>query len=99
VEAVLADWRTAPVDTKLRAMLGLLQQVTLRPAEVGPDDAAAVRRTGVSDSAIVDALLVCTYFNLITRLADSFAFAPISDTLGREGLLRHEARFLERGYV
>jgi hypothetical protein len=53
----------------------------------------------VSDQAIVDALLVCTYFNLIDRLADSFAFTPISKTLGHEGLLRHEAKFLERGYV
>ena len=58
-----------------------------------------MRAQGVSDQAIVDALSVCAYFNLIDRLADSFGCAPISETLGREGLLRHEARFLERGYV
>jgi alkylhydroperoxidase family enzyme len=96
---VLADWRTAPVEPRLRAMLGYLQQVTLRPGEVGSEDAAAVRAAGVSDQAIVDALLVCAYFNLIDRLADSFQFTPISHTLGRDGLLRHEAKFLERGYV
>ena len=80
-------------------MLGFLEAVTLRPGDVGPVDAAAVRAEGVSDQAIVDALLVCVYFNLIDRLADSFAFTPISHTLGAEGLLRHEAAFLERGYV
>jgi alkylhydroperoxidase family enzyme len=96
---VLADWRTAPIEPPLRAMLGYLEAVTLRPAEVGPDDATAVRAAGVSDQAIVDALLVCAYFNLIDRLADSFHFTPISHTLGREGLLSHEAKFLARGYV
>ena len=80
-------------------MLGYLEQVTLRPAEVRPEDAEAVRAAGVSDRAIVDALLVCAYFNLIDRLADSFQFTPISHTLGHEGLLSHEAKFLERGYV
>lgn len=99
VDAVLADWRTAPVDPPLRAMLGHLEAVTLRPDEVGPADVAAVRDAGVSDEAIVDALMVCVYFNLIDRLADSFGFAPISRTLGRRGLMEHEARFLARGYV
>ena len=80
-------------------MLGFLEQVTLRPAEVTPADAEAARAAGVSDQAIVDALLVCSYFNLIDRLADSFHFTPISEKLGREGLLRHEAKFLARGYV
>jgi alkylhydroperoxidase family enzyme len=96
---VLADWRTAPVEPRLHAMLGYLEHVTLRPDKVGPGDAEAVRAAGVSDQAIVDALLVGAYFNLIDRLADSFRFTPISHTLGREGLLRHEAKFLERGYV
>jgi alkylhydroperoxidase family enzyme len=96
---VLADWRTAPVDERLRAALGLLSQVTLDPASVTAADVARVRSAGVSAAAIRDALYVCAYFNLIDRLADAFDFTPISETLGREGLLRHEARFLERGYV
>jgi alkylhydroperoxidase family enzyme len=99
VDAVLADWRTAPVEPPLRAMLGYLEAVTLRPGELGPDDATAVRAAGVSDQAMVDALLVAAYFNLIDRLADSFGFTPISHALGRDGLLEHEAKFLAQGYV
>jgi alkylhydroperoxidase family enzyme len=99
VDAVLADWRTAPVDPPLRAMLGYLEAVTLRPGEVTAADISAVREAGVSDKAILDALMVCTYFNLIDRLADSFGFAPISRTLGHDGLMEHEAKFLARGYV
>jgi alkylhydroperoxidase family enzyme len=96
---VLADWRTAPVEPGLRATLGLLEKVTLRPVEVGPADITEVRAAGVSDEAIEDALAVCACFNLIDRLADAFGFTPISHVLGPEGLLRHEAAFLERGYV
>ncbi len=99
VDAVLADWRTAPVGPQLRATLGFLERVTLQPADLTAADAEVVRAAGVSDEALVDALLVCAYFNLIDRLADSFGFTPISETLGSEGLLRHEAKFLERGYV
>lgn len=80
-------------------MLGFLETVTLRPESVGPDDADAVRAAGVTDEAIVDALLVCAYFNLIDRLADSFGFTPISHVIGRDGLMRREAEFLERGYL
>jgi alkylhydroperoxidase family enzyme len=80
-------------------MLGYLEAVTLRPESVGAADSTAVRTAGVSDDAILDGLLVCAYFNLIDRLADSFGFTPISHTLGRDGLLAHEAEFLARGYV
>ena len=31
VEAVCRDWRTAPVDEKVRATLGVLEKITLSP--------------------------------------------------------------------
>jgi alkylhydroperoxidase family enzyme len=96
---VLADWRTAPIESGLRAVLGLLEAVTLRPGAVGPEDVDAVRAAGVSNEAIEDALAVCACFNLIDRLADSFGFTPISDAIGHEGLMKREAEFLRRGYV
>jgi alkylhydroperoxidase family enzyme len=80
-------------------VLGYLEAVTLRPGELRAEDADAVRGAGVSDQAMVDALLVCAYFNLIDRLADSFGFTPISHVIGHDGLMRREAEFLERGYV
>ena len=96
---MLAVWRTPPVDEKLRATLGLLEKLTLRPAEVGPDDVAPLRAAGLSDEAIADAIAVAASFNLIDRIADSLAADPISNTLSREELLAHEARFFEHGYV
>jgi uncharacterized peroxidase-related enzyme len=71
---VKRDWRTAPVDERLRAMLGFVEKLTLRPGELTREDAAAVRAAGVSDGAIVDAIHVAALFNMIVRLADSLGW-------------------------
>ena len=68
------DWRTAPVDERLRATLGFLETLTLRPHELGPADADAARAAGVSDEALVDAIHVAALFNMIDRLADSIGW-------------------------
>ena len=73
-EAVKRDWRSAPVDERLRATLGFLEKLTLRPAELGREDAADVRAAGVSDDALVDAIHVAALFNMIVRLADSLGW-------------------------
>jgi Uncharacterized conserved protein len=70
-DAVERDWRTAPVSDELRATLGFLEKLTLRPANVSREDADAVRAAGVSDDALVDAIHVCALFSMIVRLADS----------------------------
>jgi uncharacterized peroxidase-related enzyme len=75
VEAVLGNWRTAPIDPKLRATLGFLEKLTLAPTAVRPADLAPLRAAGVSDAAIEDAIHVCVLFNIYNRLADSFRFS------------------------
>lgn len=74
VQAVLADYRTAPISEKLRAMLGFLETLTLRPAEVGAADVEPLRAAGLSREEIEDAIHVCVLFNLINRIADSLGF-------------------------
>ena len=74
MQAILSDWRTAPVDEKLRATLGFLQKLTLCPAEVSAADVDRVRAVGVSDQAIEDAIYVCFIFSVLARLADAFDF-------------------------
>ncbi len=94
VRAVLADWRTAPVNDKVRAMLGFLEKVTLFPQEVSVDDIAPLRAAGVSDRAVQEALYVCFLFNMIDRLADTFGF-QLPDA---EGFRRSGQSLYERGY-
>jgi alkylhydroperoxidase family enzyme len=72
--AVLADYRTAPIDEKLRAMLGLLETFTLRPDELTAADVRAVLATGVSREAIRDAFYVAFLFNTYDRLADTLGW-------------------------
>ena len=73
-EAVERDWRTAPIDERLRATLGFLEKLTLRPQELTRADAEGVRAAGVSDDALVDAVHVAALFNMIVRLADSLGW-------------------------
>jgi alkylhydroperoxidase family enzyme len=82
---VLDDWRTAPIDEKLRATLGFLEKITLSPEEVEPGDAALPHQAGVSDAALRDAVYVCAYFNLIDRVSDALDFAIPSPEQFRRG--------------
>lgn len=71
---MLADYRTAPISEKLRAMLAFLEKLTLRPDEIGPEDMAPLRAAGLSDEEIEDAIHVCALFNVINRVADTLGF-------------------------
>jgi alkylhydroperoxidase family enzyme len=62
------------VDEPLRATLGFLEKLTLRPDELTRADSEAVRAAGVSDEALVDAIHVAALFNMIVRLADSLGW-------------------------
>jgi alkylhydroperoxidase family enzyme len=87
---VKLDWRSAPIDEKLRATLGFLEKLTLRPHELTPADADAVRAAGVSDEALVDAIHVAVLFSMIVRLADSLGWdvPPFESFYARaEGML------------
>jgi alkylhydroperoxidase family enzyme len=76
----------------LRATLGLLEKLTLTPEDVGPQDMEAVRATGVSEQAMLDAIYICVAFNLIDRVADALGF-EIPETFARGA-----ASQLKRGY-
>jgi uncharacterized peroxidase-related enzyme len=94
-QAVEADWRTAPIDERLRAMLGFLETLTLRPEELTSEDAAAVRAAGVSDEAMVDAIHVGALFNMIVRMADSLGW----DVPTWEQCLARGEAMLANGYA
>jgi uncharacterized peroxidase-related enzyme len=74
VQAVLADYRTAPISEKLRAMLAFLEKQTLRPEELSAEDIARLRAVGLDDAAIESAMYVAFVFNVMDRLADAFDF-------------------------
>ena len=84
-QAILADWRTAPIDEKTRATLGFLQKLTLSPADVTSEDVDRLRATGVTDQAIEDAVHICFIFSIQARLADAFDFDMLTPRRWRVG--------------
>jgi len=87
---VLDDYRTAPIDERLRGALHFL-------ATLDPQPALAA---GVSREALREAVEVKAAFDLITRFADAIGAKPHSQQgLTREQTIAHEARFFESGYA
>jgi len=95
VAAVLQDWRTAPIDARLRAALGFLEKLTLQPDSVRPADVAPLRAAGISDEGIEDAIQVCTLFNVYDRLADAMGWY-LPDQAGYAASGRN---LMKRGYL
>lgn len=92
--AVLADYRTAPIDEKYRAALAFLEKLTRRPEELTADDARAVLDAGVTAQALRDAAAVGAVFNIITRNANALGFAMPTP----EEFARAAGMLLRRGY-
>lgn len=91
---MLANWRTAPLDPKLRATLGFLEKLTLTPEAVRPADITPLRAAGVSDAGIEDAIHVCALFNIYDRLADAMNwYLP-----GPDGYAASGRSLMQRGY-
>ena len=94
MKPVLDDYRTAPIDEKLRAMLGLLETFTLDPDRMNAEAVRAVMATGVSKDAIRDAFYVAYLFNTYDRLADTLGWE-----LPDSGYHAKAGRFLlKKGY-
>ena len=67
---MVQDWRTADLGEVDRGLCAYAEKLTLRPAEMGPEDVQALRDLGLSDEQILNAAATCSYFNFINRMAD-----------------------------
>lgn len=95
VQAAVSDHSSAPIDERLRAMLGFLEKLTAAPDQIGPADVAALRARGIDDAAILSATRVCFVFSVMDRIADSFDF-QVSDARAQKWVARI---LLGPGYV
>ncbi len=78
VEALRADYRTAPVSEQDRVMLDYVAQLTRDATRIGPDDHARLSAAGFDDRARLQITLIASWFNYINRVADALG-------VGREG--------------
>jgi uncharacterized peroxidase-related enzyme len=76
VHAVARSWREAPLSPTDRALCEFAAKLTHRQREMTPFDLDELRRHGLDDRAIHDAVQVIAYFNYITRVADALGVEP-----------------------
>ena len=70
VAAVKKDWRTAGLSPREEALCTWAEKLTLKPADMSPDDLKPLKSVGLDDAAILDVAQVTSYFNYINRMAD-----------------------------
>lgn len=70
VRALKEDWRSAPIDARLRAILAYAQKLTVSPPAMVEGDLEPLRREGLDDRAILDVVQVTAYYNFVNRTAD-----------------------------
>jgi len=71
VDAVLADYETAPVTDAERALLAYIEKVNSDCPSVGQADIDRLHEHGWTDEAIYDAVMVCGLFNFYNRWIDA----------------------------
>ena len=94
VAAVLDDWRTAPVNERVRAALAFLEKLTTSPENLSLKDIEPMRAVGINAKAIEEVVYVCFLFNVMDRLADAFGF----DLHSPEEFTRGGRALYARGY-
>jgi uncharacterized peroxidase-related enzyme len=71
VAAVEADWSSAAVSDKRRAMLGYAIKLTTEPGEMNEADIDNLRAVGFTDRDILDIVEVVSYYAYVNRIADA----------------------------
>jgi len=70
VEAIVFDYRNAPISRAELALLEFAEKLTREPSSCREHDIHLLRQAGWSDSPILDATLVISYFAFVNRIAD-----------------------------
>jgi uncharacterized peroxidase-related enzyme len=70
------NYRRAKLSPRQKALCKFAERVTGTPAAVRRRDIEALRKHGLSDRDILDAVEVIAYFNFINRVADALGVDP-----------------------
>lgn len=75
-DQVAVDWRKAPLEARMRAVLEVAMTLAVRPAEVTAEDLAGLRAHGLSTDDVWDVGAIVSFFALSNRLAHWAAIPP-----------------------
>jgi alkylhydroperoxidase family enzyme len=71
VDAVLEDYRTAPISSREKALFAFIEQMNRESNRLRQEDLEEVRAAGWSDEALYDAIMVCALFNFYNKWIDA----------------------------
>jgi hypothetical protein len=71
VNAVLEDFRTAPISAKEKALFAFIERMNRESFSLQPGDVQAVIDAGWSQEAVYDAITVCALFNFYNKWIDA----------------------------
>ena len=93
VEQLIADPDGAPVDDRLRPLLGYVRRLNDAPHGIAQGDVDTVLAAGWDEAALMYANVICGFFNLMNRWVDGTGVAADPEAVAGA------ARFLrEQGY-
>jgi uncharacterized peroxidase-related enzyme len=100
VDAVRADYQSAPVSAKLKALLTIAGKVQQGGRRVTAEDVAAARAEGATDVEIHDTVLIAAAFCMYNRYVDGLAtytpkdeklYDQMGERMARDGYIRSDA--------
>jgi uncharacterized peroxidase-related enzyme len=71
IEALRADYRTAPITKAETVMCEYVVQLTKDATKIHPKYHERLRAVGFDDTAILQITLIAAWFNYINRVADA----------------------------
>jgi alkylhydroperoxidase family enzyme len=77
VDAVLEDYRTAPIGAPEKALFAFIDKVNRESKQIGPADVQAVVAAGWTEEAVYDAITVCALFNFYNTWIDATGVADM----------------------
>ena len=78
VQAVQDDYRTARLTEREFALLEFAEKLTRTPSAMRQVDLENLRRHGLTDEQLIDAVHCIGYFNFINRVLDGLGVDPES---------------------
>ncbi|MBZ5542324.1 MAG: peroxidase-related enzyme [Acidobacteriia bacterium] len=87
-EHVKHNYLRAKLSPRQKALAKFAELVTRHPAAVRKQDVETLRKHGLSDRDILDAVEVIAYFNYINRVADALGTDPEPEMLPALGRRR-----------
>lgn len=82
-DLVAVNWRQAHLADREIALAEYAEKLTLRPADVTPEDLRPLREVGLDDHQILEAVQVIGMFNLTNRVSTAIGMVPNAEYHGQ----------------